>query len=90
MSGDTGERPSQQAVLADGAASAKGDGTSDTLFGDGGAFGDSSPRLWSHLIGAILGHHAGIIGGIRYAVSGGDQSAVTGANQHHPLYRDRR
>ena len=71
-----GERPSHnRRYWLGGAASAKGDGTADTLFGDGGVF-KTVTNILLYLIGAISVIML-IIGGIRYVVSGGDQSAVT-------------
>ena len=77
VSGDTASAQVITGGIGGGAASAKGDGTADTLFGDGGVF-KTVTNILLYLIGAISVIML-IIGGIRYVVSGGDQSAVTGA-----------
>ncbi|AHB42192.1 hypothetical protein RAAC3_TM7C00001G0334 [Candidatus Saccharibacteria bacterium RAAC3_TM7_1] len=60
-----------------GAKCAKGTGTSDNLFGQGGIF-RTITNVLLFLIGAVAVIML-IIGGIRYTISGGDSTAVTAA-----------
>ncbi|MFZ1812056.1 MAG: hypothetical protein WAU02_00835 [Candidatus Saccharimonadales bacterium] len=77
LSGDVANAQAISGGIGGGAASAKGDGTAETLFGDGGIF-KTVTNILLYIIGAVSVIML-IIGGIRYVVSGGDQSAVTGA-----------
>lgn len=67
--------------LTDGAETAKGDNTPDSLFGDGSASDGifkTIVDIMLFIIGAISVIML-IIGGIRYTISGGQQTAIEGA-----------
>lgn len=63
--------------ISSGAACAKGNGQSDSLFGEGGIF-TKITNILLFLVGAVSVIML-ILGGIRYVISGGDQGQVTSA-----------
>lgn len=69
-------------TIDDGAGAARGEGTSDCLFGGGDCAGDGIFKTITNVLLFLIGAVSVImliIGGIRYTISGGDSTAVTSA-----------